>query len=508
MLFIPVSAQCRLVMEDIVWRQPLNLQEGFKWLDTVVRMIGNYKTMAGFLMVSAYIDSGYKTSTFWGRGDAITLLAYLQMIWVLDPLVYATCSLLVPDRCSASRFDYSGVHRWYLLAMLWIKLAMMALRVARLPPFLQCVIVTTTAFVLPPEMGCLTMDRCDSSSANDPALWRGSLACDPMSPLACTRQDDGLRTLLAPLWRFLFQGPYVDSWSMFSSSFMRYYLLFAAIYFWTFHYGRPATAAALALAQRLLQRWPSPPMGKVKPGSSGGSGGSRGGGGGSTHSTHNLSAAAVFADPLARGAALVGLVAVELTQSALLGPGVYNYLQENFAGTYTPQLLPTLGVLVLLVLAVLLLVAAIGPNPQPPRLVRLAGSTTLGCYVVHMYFTFPLSFASPLVASLPARLGTVPGLLVQLAWMLGMPMLFQLTIGVLGHWLLMWELKLILRLTAAAWGRIGQLARDLTARAPTCPRRPSFALRGKPPPGTARVSVDAGVESATTSERIAPVFTI
>ena len=72
------------------------------------------------------------------------------------------------------------------------------------------------AFLLPPEVGCLTEERCESSSSDDPALWRGSLACDPLSPLACTRQEDGLRTLLAPLWRFLFQGPYADSWNMFS----------------------------------------------------------------------------------------------------------------------------------------------------------------------------------------------------------------------------------------------------------------------------------------------------
>ena len=251
------GSTCRAVMEDIVWRQPLELQGGLKWLDTGVRMLGNYKTMAGFLMVSAYIvgmriarshtrtyssaratheprtsharatherrtsltrsthtgqpcltphkplvgraqDSGYATATHWGRGDAITLLSYLQMIWVLDPLVFSVCAPLLPERCSATAFHYAGVHRWYLLAMLWIKLALMAMRVARLPPLLQCVLVSALAFLVPPEVGCLTSARCESSSADDPAFWRGSLACDPISPLACTRREDGLRTTLAP----------------------------------------------------------------------------------------------------------------------------------------------------------------------------------------------------------------------------------------------------------------------------------------------------------------------
>ena len=125
------------------------------------------------------------------------------------------------------------------------------MRVARLPPLLQCVLVSAVAFLLPPEVGCLTSARCESASADDPALWRGSLACDPMSPLACTRREDGLRTTLAPLWRILFQGPYADTWSMFSSAFMRYYVLFASIYFWTFHYGRPVAHAMAALMRRL-----------------------------------------------------------------------------------------------------------------------------------------------------------------------------------------------------------------------------------------------------------------
>ena len=73
------GSTCRMVMEDMVWRQPYESQTALKWLDVAVRMIGNYKTMAGFLMCSAYLDSGYANATSWGRGDTVTLLTYIQV---------------------------------------------------------------------------------------------------------------------------------------------------------------------------------------------------------------------------------------------------------------------------------------------------------------------------------------------------------------------------------------------------------------------------------------------
>ena len=47
--------------------------------------------------------------------------------------------------------------------MLVIKAMLVLLRVARLPPLVQCVLVTIVAFQVPPELGCLTAERCDSS---------------------------------------------------------------------------------------------------------------------------------------------------------------------------------------------------------------------------------------------------------------------------------------------------------------------------------------------------------
>jgi len=322
------------------------------------------------------------------------------------------------------------VHRWYLLLMLFTKVALIVFRVARIPPLMQCALVTLAAFTLPPELGCLTEERCESTSANDVSLWRGSLVCDPSSPLACTRQEDGLRTYLAPLWKVLFQGPYADSWSMFSSILMRYYVIFAAIYFWAFFYSRQIVSA-FAMMKRGTK-----PVGCTLCASS-----------------------------------IVGLVAVELFQSAMLGPRVYDIMQQNYMGTYLPQLLSLLGVLLLLILAVVFLTAAVssaGGHRRPLRVVRLAGSTTLGCYVVHMYFTLGLTFAQPMVASLPVNVGSVGGLVVQLLWLFGMPLAFQLTVGVVFHKLLMLEMKLVLfavdRVLRCVWASMQRVMRCLPWR--------------------------------------------
>ena len=406
------GASCRLVMDDIVWRSPAEAQPTLVWLDTLVRMLGNYKSMAGFLMVSAYIDSGYRGATQWGRGDMVTLLTYLQIIWVLDPLMFAVCSAVDPERCSVDYFYFAGVHRWYLLAMLIYKAVLVVMRVARIPPLGQCVLLTVTAFTMPAEIGCLTDEQCESGATNDLDIWRGSLVCAADDPMYCVRQNDGLRTTLAPLWKAFFQGAFKDAHNMFSSIAMRYYFLFAIVYIWTFHFGRSSLVALTRLQAKLL---------------------------GPRHHTH-------ASKWLLRLCAVLSLVAVEFSQSAILGPWLYFYLQENYMGTHSPQLLPTLFMLVLLVLAILSCVAAIGADPRPPRIVRLMGSTTLGCYVIHMYLTFPLSHASRHIGELQERLGFEAGLVVQLLWLFGLPLLVQLTLGVLFHKLLVAEVRLLMLL--------------------------------------------------------------
>ena len=96
--------------------------------------------------------------------------------------------------------------------------------------------------------------------------------------------------------------------------------------------------------------------------------------------------------------------------------------------------------------------------------VRLA----LGEAVIHLYFTLPLSYSPSLIASLPEYLGDTAGLLVQLAWLLCLPVAFQLTVGIAFHKLLLLEVKLLLAASSSSLAVLSSLyerCRDVTAQA-------------------------------------------
>jgi len=63
--------------------------------------------------------------------------------------------------------------------------------------------------------------------------------------------------------------------------------------------------------------------------------------------------------------------------------------------------------------------------------------------VSHLYFTFPLSLISSRIASLPDRLGPASGFALQVVWLFGIPLVYQLTFGIVFHKLLMAELRCI-----------------------------------------------------------------
>ncbi|KAL1508416.1 hypothetical protein AB1Y20_004525 [Prymnesium parvum] len=192
------GSSCRMIMEDVIWRQPRDIQHGLLWLDTVVRMIGNYKCMAGFIMVTAYIDSGFARATRFSTGDFVVFVTYLQMIWILDPIVFAICSHTTPTYCysteSSTFNEFVGVHRWYLLLMLSIKCFLCLFRVFKVPPILQCAIMAVLAFNIPSQVGCLTDEAC--SRLPESKAWLS------------------VRPMLQPILVFLFMGPYQDAWNM------------------------------------------------------------------------------------------------------------------------------------------------------------------------------------------------------------------------------------------------------------------------------------------------------
>ena len=504
-----------MVVEDIIWRQPVGLRDGLYWLDTAVRMIGNYKCMAGFMMVTAYVDSGFAHATRFSIGDLVVFLTYMQMIWILDPLVYTICSSATPDLCYATETrifnEFVGVHRWYLLLMIFIKVALCTFRVCKLPPIAQCVIVNGIAFNLPSQIGCLTDRACLNSV--DPKAWIS------------------LRPALQPLLQFIFMGAYEDAWNMFSSVFMRYYVLFAVMYFWTFHYGRPAlhwTAARLSRASLppTLKRAHSATVSKMQTLSSTlgefsgrfssrsedeivsagdeeelGPPRSRSLKSNDVHSDGEIApvmeadaaetvvqespSSPVQGENMVGGlpassangstrpdkapfepkwmlpaAAGVALLAVELINAGSVGPHLYFWMQEDAMGTQTPQLLPTIGVFVMLTLAVFFLLGVAVCVRKPSRAVQLAGSTTLGTYVLHMYFTLLLTKLQPNFAAIPSTIqNSTLAISVQMLFIILTPMAFQLTIGAAFHKLLMLEFRAVFSISSSIWKHCTMRAR-------------------------------------------------
>jgi amino acid adenylation domain-containing protein len=370
---------CSAVFEGMLWQQQQKLASTVRFAEIVLRAIGNYKCMSGFMMISAYQDSAYADSAHFTRTDVVVLLAYMQLLWVLDPAVWALCSQIVPETCTETVNRYAGVHRWYLLVVLVIKFVLVSLRVLHIPPIAQCSLVTIVAFVMPSEVGCLTDEKC--AVMNDPIVWK-----------------DSYKTFHA-LWTLFATGLSEDSFNMFTSLGMRYYVLFMAQYMWTFFYGRSFVKCTVRFFR---------PAGGVK----------------------WLRAC--------RHAAFIMFIFCEIVLAGIFGPRMYNYMQENAFGTFEPRFVEVS--LVFLFLTAQVCILAFSVSGIRVRFRRL-GSTTLGCYMIHMYFGFPLELVRPHFDAM-ATWGSA-GFALQLALVLAVPLLFQATIGVWFHQLLMLEMRFI-----------------------------------------------------------------
>ena len=67
-------------------------------LNQAWRLIGNYKDMSGFIMISAYADARFAHAALLSKQDVIVLFLYLEMIWVLDPISQAVGSRVNPSQ--------------------------------------------------------------------------------------------------------------------------------------------------------------------------------------------------------------------------------------------------------------------------------------------------------------------------------------------------------------------------------------------------------------------------
>eukprot|EP00930_Biecheleria_cincta_P017350 TRINITY_DN13823_c0_g1_i1.p1 TRINITY_DN13823_c0_g1~~TRINITY_DN13823_c0_g1_i1.p1 ORF type:complete len:3011 (-),score=468.44 TRINITY_DN13823_c0_g1_i1:78-8618(-) len=396
------SGTCQLITEGVIWQQDGVIQPSLAWLEVLVRSIGNYKCMSGFMMISAYNDSGFKDATRWSRGDLVVLITYLQMLWVLDPIIWTICQSTHPELCNEEENHFAGVHRWYLLVMLVIKACHILFRLCRVPPFLQCILLTLLAFTMPAEMGCLTEDKCNISA--DPVAWKQHYQS------------------VAFLWTFLLQGASKDTQNMFTSAFMRYYVIFMVQYFWTFHYGRKFVGAFKSHVKLLASQ------ADVDSNA------------GLTQTRIQDSGSSLIWRRI-RIAALLLFIFNELLYSGVFGPVTYNYMQEQFAGSHEPRLAELLGICTFLTLQVCLFATAL--SGMVTRAKHL-GSTTLGCYASHMYFTVLLMVLRKHFLELGRSLG-MSGVALQLFLVLLLPLLFQATLGVAFHKGLMLQHRLLIR---------------------------------------------------------------
>lgn len=339
--------------------------------------------------------------------------------------------------------------------MLMIKVALNAFRLFRVPPLAQCVAVTLCGFLMPRVVGCLTVEACANS--DDGAVWEGNLASStpvqllryilftgPYDDIWCVRPGvrwtprvlnhprpvwvrTPLTALLRPLpWPTWHR--YMTSWVVY-----RHYVVFGMQYFWVFHYGRPALRA----------------VSRLVPASA--AGGRR-------------------VLPLL---CLAVAVALEALDATVLGSSTYYHILEEWrgggvgagagaggvgsggatsgesAGGRLPQFFMVTFILLLLTLLVVALAFAATGWHKPPKAVRLMGSTTLGCYVMHWYFMPITGYLNEPWAgegqstfgNLPKHLGATAGFVAQVLVLLGAPMLFQVTLGAAFHKLLLWQFK-------------------------------------------------------------------
>ena len=352
----PCQAYNRLVLAP----QLAGADAGLFALEAMVRSIGNYKTVAGFAMVSAYLDSGAGPSAAsFGPTDLAVFLVYMLITWVFDPIATAIAGAYGIDTLVPW---WLAQHRWYLLAMLYTRAAMVLLRALQLPPAVQAGLAVLCALLCPPSIGCVSV-VCSGAAGNLQSWMDLSSAPEPFN--------------------FLFQVFYrgiepqyanADWAPAFQYILPRKYLLVLLIYVVTFHYGRPAVNAA--------------------------------------RRAHRLLLSALLADSPLACAAVRGLVAlasggalvaIALGETAAWRANEDWWVQEGGPDAHGRE--PHITRFLLVVLATMVQVALIAcffaAAPSAVRApLRIAGASTLGAYMSHSYIN--LGFAQSVLPRLAA----------------------------------------------------------------------------------------------------------
>jgi hypothetical protein len=155
----PCQAFNRLVLSP----QLAGADTGLFAVEAMLRSIGNYKTVAGFAMVSAYLDSGAGPSAAsFGQTDLAVFLVYMLITWVFDPVATAIAGANGIDTLAQWWLEQ---HRWYLLAMLYTRAAMVLLRALLLPPAAQAALAVLSALLCPSGIRCVSV-VCSGTAGN------------------------------------------------------------------------------------------------------------------------------------------------------------------------------------------------------------------------------------------------------------------------------------------------------------------------------------------------------
>jgi amino acid adenylation domain-containing protein len=387
------GSACHVIMKRVVNTQSDSSQASLMTAEMLVRAIGNYKTMSGFMMISGFVDAATPSmAAKFGASDVVVVVVYFQMMYIMDPLFEKVICPLIGDPSDECIY-YKGVHRWYLICHLICRLFTVVCNFFRVPIMVQVCLAWCLPLVCPPALGCISDEGRCTGSLVESAAW------DYASWLPAA----------------VVQGPLEpDVYGMFDWLVWRYYLWFAAMYVTTFHYGRPAAQWGIKAMQDITKNLPP--------------------------------ARARYFHRLSAGAAFALFVASAVADSAYVGGQDLAWLQEGNYYEFTifddleANLLLSGGMATGLMLQPVLLAVALSATSIN---LRLPGQTTLGCYVIHMYL-------NPILARLEPDLGDIASIgigavFLQIAILLLVCIVVQWTVGILFHQVLVGQFKICVR---------------------------------------------------------------
>jgi hypothetical protein len=328
-------------------------------LEALMRSVGNYKTVAGFAMVSAYLDSGAgpAAGAAFSQVDMAVFLVYMLMTWVFDPIATAIAGSRGVD---TSNPWWLAAHRWYLLAMLYTRATMTLLRALRLPPAVQTGLAILAALLAPPGLACIS-SVCAGSPSNAESWMDWSSAPEPFNFFFLVfyrgTEPQYVNANWAPSFKYVLP---------------RKYLFVILIYVATFHYGRPFARALRSASRNLLT--------------------TAGGG----------TIAAVSLRALTAASCGGALVAIALGETAAWRANEDWWVQELGPVLYGQEpALTRFGLVVVAVMTqVALLAGFFAALPGPIPALSFAGAHTLGSYMAHSYLN--LAFALTVLPRLPS----------------------------------------------------------------------------------------------------------